>query len=121
METMRPNIEMAVACCLDSRHGGAFDNDTGCGKGGIERPGTVRPMFTALQRSNGSTTALKRVPQSRIKVWPQIVWLTIEKPPGTLVERVKFNDCVKLKNDRIVLSLMHSCHLDKLTNCATFY
>ena len=35
METMRPNIEMAVACCLDSRHGGAFDNDTGCGKGGL--------------------------------------------------------------------------------------
>ena len=45
----------------------------GVGRGDwVERPGTVRPMFTALQRSNGSTTALKRVPQSRIKVWPQM-------------------------------------------------
>ena len=36
-ETMRPNIEVAVA----SRNG-SYDNDTGCGKGQIERPGTGR-------------------------------------------------------------------------------
>ena len=49
METMRPNIEVAVA----SRNR-SYDNDTGCGDGGkgIERPGTVRRMFIAWQRSN---------------------------------------------------------------------
>ena len=80
METMRDQILRWRLPHGTDRMTMTLDADGG--KGRIERPGTVRRMFIAWQRSNRVVVRVcvfqKRVPQSRIKG----LWLTSWRPPG---------------------------------------
>ena len=96
---------------------GSYDNDSGCGRwegrDGEARDsqahvycltkGPTEPPTNVFLQNQGSAGI------AWLTTWrPPGVWLTTWRPSGTQVGRAKFTDCQQMKNEGIVLSLMHS-------------